>query len=48
MIMNKKVYKTPAMKIVMLRQQVTLLAGSEGVNAGRDAYGTATEETWEN
>lgn len=44
--MNKKVYKTPAMKIVMLRQQVTLLAGSEGVEADRKGY-TKETDTWE-
>ena len=46
--MNKKTYKTPSMKIVMLCQQVTLLTESDGVNAKRKSYGEATEETWEN
>ena len=45
--MSKKAYMTPSTMTIMLRQQVTLLAGSNGVEANRDDYGDATSETWE-
>lgn len=45
--MNKKAYKTPSVKVIMLCQQVTLLAGSAGVQATRGDYGNATQDTWE-
>ena len=46
MKMNKKVYKTPATKTIMLRQQITLLTESTGLSADRKCYGGAIEDTW--
>ena len=42
--MKRKKYEVPAMDVVELKQQQTLLAGSVG--AGRDNYGDAIEDTW--
>lgn len=42
--MKKKEYERPAMQVVQLKQQPTLLAGSVG--ASRDGYGVAIEDTW--
>ena len=42
--MNKKDYEKPTMRVVQLKQQSQLLAGSVG--ATRDGYGTAIEDTW--
>ena len=44
--MKRKKYEVPAMEVVELKQQQTLLAGSVG--AGRDGYGIAIEEEWSN
>jgi len=46
MAMNKIAYQTPSVKVLMLCQQVTLLAGSAGVQATRGGYDTETD-TWE-
>ena len=46
--MKRKIYQEPTMKLVEVRQQCRLLAGSgEGVSAGRKAYGEAVIDTWE-
>ena len=45
--MNKKTNQTPSMKVIMLCHQVTLLAGSGGVQASRSDYVVATSDTWE-
>lgn len=45
--MNKKAYKTPSTKTIMLRQQITLLAGSNGVESYRVGYTNTDPETWE-
>ena len=45
--MNKKAYKTPSTMTILLRQQVTLLAGSDGLEAVRDGYSETTPETWD-
>ena len=47
--MNKKAYKTPSTNIIMLSQQLNLLAGSGGVESNRVGYGYANTqpETWE-
>ena len=42
--MKRKKYEMPAMEVVELKQQQTLLAGSVG--AGRDDYGDAIIEEW--
>ena len=42
--MKRKKYEVPTMEVVELKQQQTLLAGS--VDAGRDNYGDAIEDTW--
>ena len=45
--MSKKAYKTPSTKTIMLRQQVTLLAGSNGVEAERTGYASTDSDIWE-
>ena len=45
--MNKKTYKTPSTKTIMLHQQLSLLAGSDGVEAVRDDYAETTPEIWD-
>ena len=45
--MNKKAYKAPSTKTIMLRQQVHLLAGSNGVDAERYGYANTQPATWE-
>ena len=42
--MNKKDYEKPTMRVVQLKQQSQLLAGS--VEASRGDYGVAIEDTW--
>ena len=42
--MKRKKYEVPAMEVVELKQQQTLLAGSVG--AGRDDYGDAIIDDW--
>ena len=44
---NKKAYKTPSVKTILLRQQAQLLTGSNGVEAERNGYTTGTEEIWD-
>ena len=44
--MKRKEYESPAMEVVELKQQQTLLAGSVGANRGDD-YGDAIEDTWD-
>jgi hypothetical protein len=43
-IMKKKMYEKPSMKVVLLKQRTMLLAGS--VSATRSDYDEAIEETW--
>jgi len=45
--MNKKSYTSPSMNTIILRQQLTLLAGSGGVEARRGDYGEAETESWD-
>ena len=42
--MNKEDYEKPTMRVVELKQQSQLLAGS--VEASRGDYGVAIEDTW--
>jgi hypothetical protein len=42
--MRKKDYQKPTTKVVQLKQQCHILAGSLG--ATRDGYGTANTDTW--
>jgi len=44
--MNKKAYKTPTTNTIMLRQQLNLLAGSDGVESNRVGYTNTDPETW--
>ena len=45
--MKRKVYKTPAMKVVKLQHQSLLITQSEGIQSMRNGYGTANEDTWD-
>ena len=45
--MQKKEYQRPTIDVVELRQQQQLLAGSP-LDATRNDYGVANEDTWEN
>ena len=44
--MKKKEYMKPTMNIVKLQQHQHLLTGS-GVEARRNSYGAAQEQTWD-
>jgi len=45
--MKKKDYQKPTMKVVQLKQQQQLLAGSKGIQSMRSGYGSAQVETWD-
>jgi len=45
MEMGKRRYQEPCMKMVKLRQQL-FLAASQGGEAERNDYGSATRQTW--
>ena len=46
MMMKKKIYQTPAIRVFVLRQRKQLLEGS-GVQAERSGYHYEGDETWE-
>ena len=45
--MKRKEYESPTIDVVELKQQQHLLAGSP-LDATRNDYGVANEDTWEN
>ena len=45
--MKRKDYLKPTMKVVQLKQQQQLLAGSKGIQSMRSGYGKAQEYEWD-
>ena len=45
--MKRTDYQKPTMRVVNLQHKYQIMAGSNGVRASRDTYGTASPDTWE-
>ena len=45
----KRVYQTPAMKVVKLQHRLQMLqaSGQASIQSKRSGYGTADDDTWE-